>query len=73
MLVGISSVPLLNCTHWKALSKRELIFMGLARHLLGLVPASPFHPRIVFGWWPLSPFLKAMKFSTLTGKWLIGN
>lgn len=31
MWVGVSSIPVLNCTHWEDLPKRELIFMGLAR------------------------------------------
>lgn len=43
--------------------------LELYRQLVALVMAY----RLVFGWWPFSPFLKAMRSSTLTGKWLTGN
>lgn len=35
MLVGMWSVPLLNCTHWEAFPKRELIFMELPKERPG--------------------------------------
>lgn len=72
MLVGTASVSSLNYTRWRNytfLERSHILRGGPERAWPQLLnPSTP----DLFGWWP-SPFLKAMRSSTLTGKWLTGN